>query len=168
MRYAGIIYNDLAAAPGVSLTFFAQGCPHKCENCHNPEAWPFDGGHEFTIETMTRIIKGLKANGIKRTLCIMGGEPLCPENRFLVDMVIKTAKESIEGLKVYVWTGYLYEDLNKMTDSHLASILKNTDVLVDGPYIDSERDITLPMRGSRNQRIINLREGVLKRASEQD
>lgn len=117
MKYAGIIFNDFAAAPGVSLSFFTQGCPHKCENCHNPETWNFDGGREFTHETLNSILEGLTANNIQRTLCIMGGEPLCPENCFLTNLVIQTAKEKIPNLKIYLWTGYLYEDLKKSTDA---------------------------------------------------
>lgn len=160
MKYAGIIYNDFAAAPGVSLSFFTQGCPHKCKGCHNPETWSFGGGHEFTAEALDNIIAGLQANGIKRTLCIMGGEPLCPENTFLVDMIIRTVKEKIPDIKIYIWTGYLYENLITISEPHLSHILEETDVLIDGPYIESLRDITLPMRGSSNQRIINLKEKI--------
>lgn len=156
MRYAGIIYNDFAAAPGVSLSFFTQGCPFRCKGCHNQQTWDFNGGHEFTVETLNHIISGLTANGIKRTLCIMGGEPLCPENRFLVDMVIKEVKKTLPDIKIYIWTGYLYEGLQQESDNHLQSILAETNVLIDGPYIEEERDITLPLRGSRNQRVIQL------------
>lgn len=157
MRYAGIIYNDFAAAPGVSLSFFTQGCPHRCPGCHNQETWNFDGGKEFTHDAFTSLINGLTANGIKRTLCIMGGEPLCPENSFLTNLVIQTAKEKIPDLKVYLWTGYLYEDLKKSTDTTIQNILQLVDVLIDGPYIEAERDITEPLRGSRNQKIIYLK-----------
>jgi anaerobic ribonucleoside-triphosphate reductase activating protein len=86
----------------------------------------------------------------------MGGEPLCAENLFLTHLVIKTVLEALPKTKVYIWTGYLYEDLQKTTDTRLKNILQLTDVLVDGPFIESERDITLQMRGSRNQRIIYL------------
>lgn len=156
MKYAGIIKNDISAAPGVNLTFFIQGCPHRCEGCHNPETWDFEGGEEFTTATMDDIIKSMSANGIKRNLCIMGGEPLCAENLFLTYLVIKTVLEALPKTKVYIWTGYLYEDLQKSADTRLKNILQLTDVLIDGPFIESERDITLQMRGSRNQRIIYL------------
>lgn len=157
MKYAGIIYNDFSAAPGVSLSFFTQGCPHHCKGCHNQETWDFNGGKEFTHEDLTSLIKGLTANGIKRTLCIMGGEPLCPENAFLTHLVIQSAKEQIPNLKVYVWTGYLYEDLKKSTDTSIQNILQLTDVLIDGPFIEKERDVSEPLRGSRNQKIIYLK-----------
>lgn len=156
MKYAGIIYNDFSAAPGVSLSFFTQGCPHHCPGCHNQETWDFNGGKEFTPETLSSIISGLTANNIQRTLCIMGGEPMCPENLFLTHMIIKAVKDALPNAKIYIWTGYLYEDLVKRSDSHTTQILELADVLIDGPYIEAERDVTLPMRGSRNQRIINL------------
>lgn len=157
MRYAGIIKNDFAAAPGVSLSFFTQGCPHRCHGCHNPETWDFDGGREFTYETLSSIIQGLTANGIKRNLCIMGGEPLCPDNLFLTLLVIQTVKKELPDVNIYIWTGYLYEDLKKSTDTTLKNILQLTDVLIDGPYIESQRDISEFMKGSRNQRIIHLK-----------
>lgn len=108
MRYAGIIKNDIAAAPGISVSFFVQGCPIHCEGCHNPQTWDFNGGKEFTPETLDMIIESLTANGIKRNLCIMGGEPLCEQNEFLTYLVVKTAKEKIPDLKVYIYTGYYY------------------------------------------------------------
>jgi anaerobic ribonucleoside-triphosphate reductase activating protein len=109
MRYSGLILNDMAAAPGLCVTLFTQGCPHHCPKCHNPDSWSFDGGMEFTMDTLDTIIKGLTAQGIKRNLCIMGGEPLCLENAFLTYLVISKAKEAIPDLKVYVWTGYTLE-----------------------------------------------------------
>lgn len=156
MQYSGIIYNDFSAAPGVSLSFFTQGCPHRCQGCQNPETWSYDGGKEFTPETLSSIVSGLTANGIHRTLCIMGGEPLCQENLFLVHLIIDTVKKELPNTKIYIWTGYTYEELLKSSDARLQLILKNTDVLIDGPYIETERDITLPLRGSRNQRVIEL------------
>lgn len=154
MRYAGIIYNDFASAPGVCLSFFTQGCPHKCHGCHNPETWDFDGGKEFTQETLSSIVEGLTANNIHRTLAVMGGEPLCPENLFLTNLVITTVKEKLPATKIYLWTGYLYNDLKN--NSQVMNILKNVDVLIDGPYVEEERDITMPLAGSRNQRVIYL------------
>lgn len=156
MNYAGIIYNDFNAAPGVSLSVFAQGCPHRCQGCHNPETWSFEGGYEFTNDTMQSIIDGLTANGINRSLVMMGGEPLCPENLFLTDLIITTVKQQLPQTPVYIWTGYIYEDLVKTNDVRLNHILSQTDMLIDGPYIEAERDITLPLRGSRNQRVITL------------
>ena len=161
MRYAGIIYNDFAAAPGVSLSFYVQGCSQHCLGCHNPQTWEFDGGREFTQATLTSIIRGLQANGINRTLCIQGGEPLCQENLFLTNLVITTVKQELPDTKVYIWTGYTIEELRAARSVALQNVLEKTDVLIDGPFILAERDITLPMRGSRNQRIIDLKENPL-------
>ena len=158
MRYAGINYNDMSAAPGVSVSFFTQGCPHHCKGCHNPETWDFNSGKEFTYDVLLNIIKALTANGINRSLAIMGGEPLCEENAFLTLLVIKSVKEVLPNTKVYLWTGYTYENIQKSNDPHVKSIIEQIDVLIDGPYVEALRDITLPMRGSSNQNIIYLKE----------
>ena len=104
------------------------------------------------------IVAALRANGIERNFCVMGGEPLCQENEFLTLLVIKTVKENYPDTKVYIWTGYYYEDLQKRESPHLHQILEMTDVLIDGPYIEAKRDLTLQMRGSSNQSIIYLKE----------
>lgn len=156
MKYSGLILNDIAAAPGLCVTFFVQGCPHRCKGCHNPETWNFNGGKEFTSGTLSEIISGLTAQGIQRDLCIMGGEPLCDENAFLTYLVITEVKERVPGAKIYVWTGYTYEQLQHGAHPKVQGILEKADFLIDGPYIEAERDITLNMRGSRNQRIIDL------------
>jgi anaerobic ribonucleoside-triphosphate reductase activating protein len=93
MRYAGLIKNDLAAAPGVCVSFFVQGCPLRCPGCHNPESWDFEGGMEFSAKTLNDILTSLSANGIERPLCIMGGEPLCTENLFLTTLIIKEVRQ---------------------------------------------------------------------------
>ena len=154
MRYAGIIPNDLSAAPGVCVTFFTQGCPHHCPGCHNPETWDYDGGKEFEGNTIEKIEQYLTANEIHRDLCIMGGEPLCPDNQFLTLLICNTIKDKLPDTKIYIWTGYTLEELNKDSNTRISQILEKTDAIIDGPYIAAERDITLPMRGSRNQRIL--------------
>ena len=156
MKYSGLILNDITAAPGLCVSFFTQGCPHRCKGCHNPETWDFERGKEFTPDTLNQIINGLTAQGIQRNLCIMGGEPLCDENVFLTYLIIKEVKEKVPGAKIYIWSGYTYEELLKSSHPHIQSSLKLADILIDGPYIEAERDITLEMRGSRNQRIIDL------------
>ena len=128
-----------------------------CPGCHNQETWNFNGGHEFTDETLRHIINGLTKNGIHRTLCIMGGEPLHPNNLFLTQLIISSVKQELPETKIYIWTGYTIEELRKSSSKALQYILSTADVLIDGPYIEAERDITLPMRGSRNQRIIPLK-----------
>ena len=113
MRYAGVLYNDFSAAPGVSVSFFTQGCIFRCAGCHNPETWEFDGGEEFTADILDNIIEKLTDNSIKRNFCLMGGEPLCPENIFLSYLVLSTVKEKSPDTPIYIWTGYKYEDLIK-------------------------------------------------------
>ena len=152
MRYAGLNKNDFSAAPGVSVTFYTQGCPHHCFGCHNPETWDFKGGKEFTPEVIDEILEALTANNIMRSLAIQGGEPLCVENEFLTLLIVKTVKEKFPDVKIYIWTGYY---LNSLPNTpYIKQILELTDCLIDGPYMEDERDITLPMRGSRNQNII--------------
>lgn len=156
MRYSGLILNDITAAPGLCVSFFTQGCPHHCPGCHNPGTWAFDGGKEFTNDTLHKILEGLTAQGIKRNLCIMGGEPLCEANAFLVNLILQEVRHKLPEVKVYIWSGYTYEELLRSGDPHVKSCLKLADILIDGPYIEAERDLTLEMRGSRNQRIIDL------------
>lgn len=152
MRYAGIIKNDFSAAPGTCVTFFTQGCPHRCEGCHNPETWDFQGGREFTPDVLDKIIKGLTAQGIKRNFCIMGGEPLCPENQFLTLLLVNSVKERLPDTKIYIWTGYKLDEI--LNEGKVGQILEKTDVVIDGPYIAAYKDRTLFMRGSSNQRIL--------------
>ena len=158
MRYSGLIKNDITAAPGLCVSFFAQGCPHHCPGCHNPETWDFNGGKEFTNDTLKEILEALTAQNIHRDLCIMGGEPLCEENAFLTRLIIQEVRKHVPNAKIYIWSGYTYEELMRSSDSHVVDSLRLADVLIDGPYIEAERDITLPMRGSRNQHVIDLSE----------
>lgn len=153
MRYAGIIKNDFSAAPGTSVTFFTQGCPHRCEGCHNPETWDFEGGEEVTHDTILEVIEAITANGLHRNLCIMGGEPLCPENQFLTNLIINSVKEKLPDTKIYLWTGYCLEDLD-LNNNRIKSILEQVDCLIDGPYDKTKRDVSLFMKGSSNQRIL--------------
>lgn len=156
MRYSGLMLNDIAAAPGLSVTFFTQGCPHRCKGCHNPQTWDYDGGMEFTPDVFDQIRAGLTAQGIQRNFCVMGGEPLCPENVFLTFMVVKMVREEFPLVPIYIWSGYTYEELRRTAYPNIKTILDLADFLIDGPYIESLRDITLEMRGSSNQRIIAL------------
>ena len=138
------------------MTFFTQGCPHQCHGCHNPETWDFDGGLEFYPDLITEIIDALTAQGINRNFCIMGGEPLCPENEFLTMLLIIEVRKYLPDVPIYIWTGYTLEQLMHKGD-RIRQILKNINYLIDGPYIEAQRDTTLPMRGSSNQRIIDMK-----------
>lgn len=155
MRYAGMIKNDFSAAPGVCVSFFTQGCPHHCEGCHNPETWDPEGGYEFTSKTLNDLIEALEANNIHRDLCIMGGEPLCPDNQFLTLMIVNEVIEKLPKTKIYIWTGYTLAELQKSSNlQRIQQILSKCEMIIDGRFIESERDITLHMRGSANQNII--------------
>jgi anaerobic ribonucleoside-triphosphate reductase activating protein len=160
MYYGKINKNDFTAAPGVSLTLFVSGCAQGCPGCHNPELWNPRAGQEFTAETMDEIIEGLTANGITRTLCLMGGDPLFKDNISGICGILATKPADI---KVWLWTGYTYEHIIKYLDEPMIKyILNNIEVLVDGPYIQEERDVTLPYRGSRNQRVIDMKQTLAK------
>lgn len=158
MRYAGIIKNDIAAGEGVNVSFFVQGCPLHCEGCHNPQTWDFLGGKEFSSDTINEIITAIGENGVVRNLSIMGGEPLCQENIFMVSLLLMSVQQKYPNIKYYLWTGYTYEELAAKHSQKIDWILDHIDYLIDGPYIASQRDITLAMRGSRNQRILNMKE----------
>lgn len=162
MRYNTIKFNDIANGPGIAISVYLQGCPHHCKNCFNPETWNFNGGQEFTEETLASIIEGLTVNNVNRHLALLGGEPLCPENVFLSYHIISKVKEKLPKTKIYIWTGYLYESLKNFGDTTINNIFQLADFLIDGPYIEELRDITLKMRGSSNQRIINLKTGEIQ------
>lgn len=157
MRYANVIWNDIVAGDGLCVSFYTQGCPHRCPGCHNPETWDFEGGQEFPASLLDDLIKGLHAQGIDRPLCILGGEPLCPENIFLTTLIVRTVRDKSPNTPIYVWTGYLYEDLQKGGASpHLDYVLNNIDYLIDGPYDATKRNVALGMRGSENQRVFKF------------
>lgn len=151
MRYAGLIRNDLAAAPGVCVTVFTQGCHLHCKGCHNQDSWDFNGGEEFNDKTIKEILLALTANGINRTLCIMGGEPLSKENLNDLSSFLKTVKEKSPNTNIWLWSGYDYQDYISKDDFIVNNILPNIDTIIDGPYKEELRDITLKYRGSSNQ-----------------
>lgn len=156
MKYANVLWNDIVAGDGLCVSFYVQGCPHHCPGCHNPETWDFQGGQEFPASLLDDIIKGLNAQGIKRSFCILGGEPLCVDNAFLTNLLVRTVREKSPDTPIYVWTGYLYEDLIRDSSPHINYIMNNIDYLIDGPFDENLRDITLKMRGSSNQRVFDL------------
>lgn len=131
-----------------------QGCNIHCEGCHNKHTWDFEGGHEFTPQVLDNIVNGLTAQGVTRNLCILGGEPLDPQNQLLTALVVSTVREKVPAANIWVWTGFSMEHLLKNRSSHMSTILKQIDGLVTEPFILAQRDITLPMRGSRNQKIM--------------
>ena len=154
-RYAKIIKNDVVDGEGICVSFWIQGCPFHCHNCHNPQTWDFDGGYEIPLDIRGQLIKDIAENGIVRNFSVLGGEPLCPENITIIDEIITGVRMAYPSIKIFLWTGYEFEDLKKRdNDAHIKNIFNNIDVLIDGPYLDSERDITLSLRGSKNQRVL--------------
>ena len=158
MKLAGLKLNDCIDGEGISVSLWTQGCPHRCKGCHNPETWDFNGGYEDeTNELRGKIIKGLTANGIKRNFSILGGEPLCKENAEDVLTILTCVKIALPDTKIFLWTGYTYEELKSWNDVTINNILSKVDILIDGPFIEEKRDLSLWLRGSLNQRVIDLK-----------
>ena len=158
MRYADIIANDVVNGEGVSVSLFVQGCHKHCPGCFNSETWDFNGGKEiYSLDLLNQILNLLQANGIERNFSVLGGEPFVEENLIEVATFIQVIRDVHPNIKIWVWTGYTIEELQAMNNSYVNEILDNINVLVDGPYIEAERDLSLPHCGSRNQRVIKLR-----------
>lgn len=158
MKYAGLMENDFTDGSGVCVSLWTQGCPHHCSGCHNPETWDFNGGYEVPDNIRGQIIKAISANGITRNFSILGGEPLCDQNLDFVYNVVSAIRIAYPNIKIYIWSGYTLEELTEKNNPKIIEILKKANYLIDGRYIDELRDITLPLRGSSNQRIIKLDE----------
>lgn len=154
MRYAGLETNDIINGEGICVSFWTQGCPHKCVGCHNPETWDYDEGLELPNDIRGRIIKAISANGLTRNFSVLGGEPLCKNNLALTLDIVSAVRIAYPGIKIFLWTGYTKEEL----DLEQAEVLKLIDVLIDGPFIQELRDTTLKLRGSSNQRV--LKKGI--------
>lgn len=149
LRIAGIVDDSIVDGEGVRLTVFTQGCPHHCHGCHNPQTWNLTGGHEIDTE---EIVQKLKENPLLSGITFSGGEP------FLQPAPLAEIARAAHklGLDVWSYTGFTLEELEKRTD--VQQLLNEVDVLVDGPYVEALRDLTLRFRGSSNQRIIDLNE----------
>lgn len=153
-RIAKINKNDVANGIGVCVSVFVQGCHFHCKGCFNSSTWEFDGGYEIPENFESDILKAISKNGIQRNFSVLGGEPLCPENRAFVCNLVKKIRQTYPTIKIFVWTGYELEELQKEGDEAIREILKNIDILITGRFILEQRDITLPLRGSRNQKVL--------------
>lgn len=160
-RYALIRKNDIANGVGIRTTFWVQGCHWRCKNCHNKEQWDFKGGFEFTQDTVDTIIKYISDDGIRRDFTILGGEPFEKINIPMCIEVLKQVRQAYPDINVWVYTGYLYEDLLK--DDRALEFLKLVDVLVDGLFVEALYNINLKFKGSTNQRIIDVKESLDKK-----
>lgn len=157
MRYASIREMDISNGDNIGISLFVQGCPFHCYNCFNPETWNFNGGKEWNEQIEKQFISLAKHDYVKR-LSILGGEPLCPENRTEIKWLCMDLKYKFPNKNIWLYTGYTWEEILK--DNTLLTILPFVDVLVDGRYIDNKRDITLHWRGSSNQRVIDVHKSL--------
>ena len=153
MNYCGLNKNDIANGDGVRVSLFVSGCRRHCSGCHNREAWSFSYGQPFTKETEDEIIKALRPSWIQG-LSILGGEPCEEENEATLLLFLKRVRAELPDKDIWLYSGYTYEMLQG------EEILQYVDVLVDGPFLHEQKDISLAFRGSRNQRIIKLKDGV--------
>ena len=153
MNYEKIDKCSVSNGLGVRTVLWVSGCDIHCHNCHNQQTWDFNSGILFTEETMQEILYDLSKPYIKG-LTLSGGHPLDPHNAPKVLEIVKRVKMVFPNKDIWIYSGYEWENIIK--DETLREILKYTDVLVDGAYIDELRDISLPFRGSSNQRIIDV------------
>jgi len=150
MNYCGIKKTDIANGPGVRVSLFVSGCRNHCPGCFQPETWDFDYGEPFTKATEDEIITALRPSWIQG-LSILGGDPMEPENQRALLPFLRRVKEELPEKDIWIYTGYLLEKVGT------SPLLSYADVVVDGPFVEEEKDAGLAFRGSRNQRIIHLR-----------
>lgn len=151
LRLAGIVRESIVDGPGIRFTVFCQGCPHGCPQCHNPETHDFSGGTECSIE---RLMEEVDKDPLLAGVTFSGGEPFCQAEGF--ERMGRLVKE--RGLSLTVFSGYTYERLLEMSESdeHIKGLLELTDLLIDGPFVNELKDLTLQFRGSSNQRLIDM------------
>ena len=176
MRYAQIRSMDISNGEGVGVSLFVQGCDRHCFNCFNPDTWDFNGGKEWTEETKNKFIKLIDRPYINR-ISVLGGEPLAEQNLDEVLSLIKEIRISFPEKTIWLYTGFEWNQIMNMQvmqpifsckdlESKIQNILKRQeiikmcDVLVDGEYIDEQKDLTLKFRGSKNQRVIDVKKSL--------
>ena len=172
MRYAQVRSMDISNGEGIGVSLFVQGCPFNphCTNCFNPDTWDFSGGKEWTQDTEDKLIELASRPYIKR-LSILGGEPLADENLDGVLHLVNRFRLSFPNKSIWIYTGYTWENIMKYeygakyinnfnTDALRQCIVSKCDVLVDGRYIDSQRNPSKKWAGSDNQRVIDIRKSL--------
>ena len=159
MHYANIKNCDIANGPGVRVSLFVSGCTHHCKGCFNQVAWDFGYGQPFTRQTIDQILSMLAPDYIQG-LTLLGGEPFEPENQGPVVELLRQVREKYPQKTIWAFSGYLFDrDLvpGRIGDpATVREYLGHLDVLVDGPFIEEEKDLSLRFRGSRNQRLIDV------------
>ena len=160
MNYGNIKECDIANGPGVRVSLFVSGCRHHCKGCFNEETWDFQYGNPYTEETEETIINLLKA-GYIQGLSLLGGEPFEPENQHELVKLLRRVRETYPEKGIWCYSGYLY-DVDMVSGGRVYTdvteeMLSYLDVLVDGRFVEAQKDVTLHFRGSRNQRIIDVK-----------
>ena len=160
MNYATIKYNDIANGLGVRTSLFVSGCTHRCKGCFNSEAWDFKYGKPFTEEVENAIIVSLEGD-FNDGLSLLGGEPFEPKNQKALRPFLEKVKALYPTKTIWCYTGYVLETdlLNETGRAHTDDTIKMLsliDVLVDGPFIEEQKNISLRFKGSENQRIIDV------------
>ena len=149
---SGIVSDSIVDGPGIRVTVFCQGCPHHCPGCHNPETWSFDGGTEATTDLILGIVR---FNPLSRGVTFSGGEPFAQAEGYA--KLAKLLKEA--GYEVASYSGYTFEQLLRGTPAQ-RELLASIDVLIDGPFIQAEKSLEVPFRGSKNQRILDVKKSL--------
>ena len=159
MNYGEIKTTDIANGQGVRVSLFVSGCTHHCKNCFNQEAWDFDYGKPFTQETIDLIL-GMLAPDRIRGLTLLGGEPFEPQNQGPVLELLRQIKKRYPDKSIWAFSGYLFDkDIlsGRLGDREVTKeYLSYLDVLVDGPFVQAKKDLSLRFRGSSNQRLIDV------------
>ncbi len=163
LHYATIKKYDVANGPGVRVSLFVSGCTHQCKNCFNKEAWDFHYGNEYTKETEDEILKALAFEYI-RGLSLLGGEPMEPQNQPALLGLLRRVKKELPDKTVWCYSGYDFEKdicALKLGDPAITrEMLSYIDILVDGEFIEEQKDLHLRFRGSANQRIIDVQQSL--------
>lgn len=161
MKYANIKYHDVANGTGIRTSLFVSGCNNNCPGCFNKEAQDFNFGEEFTDDIIHKILDSVD-DDFHDGISILGGEPLDPKNAPDVLRLVKSFRDKYGYDKsIWVYTGYIFENLVEIGNPSVIDILNSIDILVDGPFIESQKSLLLKFRGSRNQRIILSRESFI-------
>lgn len=155
MNYSAIKIFDIADGPGVRVSLFVSGCRNHCKGCFQPETWDFNYGKPYTAETEREIMSLLRPYYIDG-LTVLGGDPMEPENIETVTALCRKVKETYPDKTIWVYTGYRWEDVSSR------EIMRYIDYLVDGPFVEDLKDISLRFRGSSNQRIIDVRDALAR------
>ena len=156
MNYAAIKNCDIANGPGVRVSLFVSGCTHRCPGCFNEVAWDFHYGQPFNQEVMDRIVQMLRPDYI-RGLTLLGGEPFEPENQGTIVQLLRQVKRELPQKSIWAFSGYLFDrDILSGRLGDTREYLSYLDVLVDGPFIEAQKNLSLRFRGSENQRLIDV------------